>query len=115
MPYKFESDKMLIPKKHDKRRKLSDEDKTDIKQLYKRGGYSQRQLARLYNVSRRTIQFIIDPNKHIENLERRKERGGSAIYYDKNSQRQYMKTHRDYKKSLFDSGLLQENKKKGEK
>lgn len=114
MPYKFESEKLLIPKEHDKRRKLSEEDKTDIKRLYERGEYSQRGLARLYGVSRRLIQFIIDPIKHEENLQRRKERGGSAFYYDKDKQRSYMKTHREHKKQLNNNSLLIENKNKGE-
>lgn len=115
MPYKFDTDKKLIPKNHDKRRKLSDEDKNDIKQLYDRGSFSQRELARLYNVSRRLIQFIIDPNKHAENLERRKERGGSSVYYDKDLQRVYMKKCRDHRKQLNNNNILLDNKTKGNK
>jgi hypothetical protein len=35
----------------------------------------------MFNVSRRLIQFILHPSKHQANLEARKERGGSKIYY----------------------------------
>jgi len=110
MPYKFETDKLQIPNQFDKRRKLSDEDKHDIKQLYERGSFSQRELARSYGVSRRLIQFIIDPFKHEENLERRKERGGSAQYYDTDKNTQYQKKHRHYKKELFNKNLLEGSK-----
>jgi hypothetical protein len=107
MPYKFETKKLIIPLTYDKRRKLNDIDKEDIRSL-SRNGYSQRQLARLYNVSRRLIQFIIDPRKLEENIERRKERGGSSQYYDTESNTNYIKKHRRYKKDLYDKNLLEE-------
>ncbi len=109
MPYKFETEKLKIPPTYDKRRKLNDIDKEDIRSL-SRNGYSQRQLAKLYNVSRRLIQFIIDPRKLEENIERRKERGGSAQYYDTDSNTTYIRKHRRYKKGLYDKNLLEEKK-----
>jgi len=60
-------------------------------------GYSQRQLAAMFHCSRRTIQFIIDPDKLKQNLLRRQERGGTKQYYDKEKHKEYMKTHRRYK------------------
>ena len=106
MPYKFETENLHIPQEYDKRRKLTEEDKEDIKALYERGGYSQRGLARLYNVSRRLIQFIIDPSSLEENIMRRKERGGSMQYYDKDKNKNYIKTHRHYKKDLYNKNIL---------
>lgn len=106
MPYKFESDKKMIPKEFDKRIKLTHEDKKQIKKMYIGGGYSQRELARLFKVSRRTIQFIINPESLKANLQRRKEHGGSMQYYDKDKNKQYKKIHRDYKKELDHKGLL---------
>ena len=49
-------DKIAINnEKLDKRVKLSSSDKKEIVELYDAGLYSQRELAKLYNVSRRTI------------------------------------------------------------
>lgn len=65
-------------------------------------GYSNRQLASMFNVSRRLIQFIVDPDKHKANLEKRKANGGSAAYYKKEYHAKKTKEHRIYKKELFD-------------
>lgn len=92
--------------KLDKRVKLTAEEKQDI--LNFKGIHSTRVLARMYGVDRRTVQFILDPNKHLENLKRRAERGGSKVYYDKENHRLAMQAHRAYKKELYDSGLIGE-------
>jgi hypothetical protein len=51
----------------DKRVKLTKEQKEEIiafRQLHgSKRGYGDRVLAEMYGVSRRTIQFILDPNK----------------------------------------------------
>jgi len=93
----------------DRRVKLTKEEKEDIHANVL--GLSQRVLARTYGVSRRTIQFILSPEKLEENLKRRKERGGSKQYYDKEKWRVTMKEHRDYKKKLFQEGKIVEPKK----
>ena len=62
---------------------------------------SQRQLARMFNVSRRLIQFILNPDAHKNNLERRREKGGSKIYYDKEKHTKAIREHRQYKKELL--------------
>jgi hypothetical protein len=98
MPYKFETDKKKIPKYKDKRIKLTDKDKEEIKQYY--GKISQRKLANFYGVSRRLIIFVACPEKHKKNLQDRKNRGGSKQYYNKEKQREYMKRYRKYKQQL---------------
>lgn len=105
MPYKFETKNMKIPKSLDKRIKLTDEERKKIKKLY--GKISQRKLAKMFNVSRRLIIFIGDPEKHKRNLELRKLRGGSIIYYNKNKNTKQMKKHRKNKKILYDKKLLE--------
>ena len=100
MPYRFETEKKKIDKKDDKRVKLDDSDKRLIKELYKTGEYSQRKLARDFKVSRRLIQFILDPKKLEQNLAARKARGGSKQYYEKEKNTEYIKKHRQYKRSL---------------
>ena len=102
MPYK--SEKMRVGKKYDKRRKLSETDKEGIRQNY--GLISQRKLAKLYGVSRRLIIFIGCPEKHEENLKRRKASGGSKQYYDKKKHSKAMKKHRGYKQKLYLTGKI---------
>jgi len=64
-------------------------------------GLSQRQLASKFNVSRRLIIFITDPEKHLLNLKARDERGGSKVYYVKDQHTKSIREHRNYKyKSL---------------
>lgn len=97
--YKFEKLKLKIPKSKDGRRKLTDEERERIKELY--GLISQRKLARMFGVSRRLVIFIGDPDKHKANLESRAERGGSTAYYTKEKNREYMKRYRRKKHKLF--------------
>ena len=100
MPYKHKE--YLIPTKLKKNVKLTVEQKKEIFYLYNIvKKYSQRELAKKYNVSRRTITFCIDPEKQKRNLEMRKKRGGSKIYYNKNKNTIAMKKHRQYKQELY--------------
>ncbi|MBD3249928.1 hypothetical protein GF336_07820 [Candidatus Woesearchaeota archaeon] len=99
MPYKFETDKIKLPKGKDRRVKLTEEERVKIKKLY--GKISQRKLARAFHVSRRLIQFIGDPDKYKQDLQRRAERGGSAIYYDREKHTKAMRKHRRYKQKIM--------------
>ena len=100
MPYKTEKLK-LDSKFLDRRVKLLDCQKEMIVWWRNEKGLSQRKLADMFGVSRRTIQFILDPRKLEENKERREERGGSKQYYDKDKVKNYMKTHRKYKHQIL--------------
>lgn len=62
---------------------------------------TQTQIAKMFKVDRRTISFIIDPQSHIENLKRRKERGGTKQYYNKEQHAASIKEHRHHKQSLL--------------
>jgi len=104
MTYKFETNKMRIPKEYDRRRKLTDTEREEIKQLY--GTISQRKLAKKYGVSRRLIVFIGDPEQHKKNLIAKKMRGKEGY---KKINAEYMKKHRRYKKKLYDGGKLIKN------
>lgn len=95
MPYKSESHN-LPSKMMDKRIKLLDCQREMI--LYwTKEGMSQRALARMFNVSRRTITFIQDPEKLAKNKQARLERGGSQQYYDKDKHAEYVRNHRKSK------------------
>lgn len=110
MPYKFDTDKMLIPREYDKRVKLTDEDKEDIKRLYFKEKEGVRAIARMYEnkCSRRTIQFVLFP----ERLKTVNFPGHYKKYYDKKKNAQYAKTHRNYKLKLYKNHELTRNKKK---
>ena len=111
MPYKFETNKLKIPKKYDKRIKLTDNERKEIKMLY--GKISQRKLAKMYNVSRRLIIFIGCPEKAQKNKIQRKLNGIlNNHYYKKERHKGYMKKHRRYKHILYLENKL---KKAGEK
>jgi IS30 family transposase len=100
-------DKYIVGKKYDRRVKLTDNDKNDIRELRQKG-WTLRQLASEFNVSRRTIQFVVSPHQLEENLKRRKERGGWRVYYTKQSNAEYHANHRNYKRQLLQAGKLQE-------
>ena len=99
MPYKHKE--KLIPLEHDRRVKLNDTQRQEIRELYPSGSYSQRGLAKLYGVSRRLIVFILDPSKHEANVARKKELLETKSYYDKDKNAAYMRSHRQYKQKLY--------------
>ena len=104
MPYK--SEKIIIAGgKHDRRCKLSEAQKNEIIAL--RGSISQRQCAELYNVSRRTIQFLWFPEKLTANKQAREARGGWKQYYNKSDWAGTMREHRRYKQELYKEGMIQ--------
>lgn len=88
----------------DRRVKLTVADKLRIKELSE--VYLQRYLAAMFNCSRRSIQFIIDPEKHAENLKRRAETGGSKQYYNREANTISMREHRNYKSKLYKDKLI---------
>jgi hypothetical protein len=79
MPYKTEKMKLDSPF-FDKRTKLLPCQRERMIYLFNQG-LSQRKLAAIFNVSRRLIQFVTCPEKKVKDLENRRDRGGSAIYY----------------------------------
>lgn len=97
----------------DRRRVVTDADKATIRLQYATGDYSQRQLAGMYGCSRRTIQFILDPAKLVENKQRRAERGGSKKYYDKDKHAQSIREHRAYKGDLYAKGKIGKTESNG--
>ena len=99
MPYKFETDKIPLPKGKDRRVRLTPEQRAEIRENV--DGLSQRALANKYKVSRRLVQFILQPDKHAQNLKCRQDRGGWQQYYDKNKHKDAMREHRQYKKSAL--------------
>lgn len=105
MPYL--STKIRIEKtEFDRRIKLKESDKAKIRELYRQPEYSQRRLADMFGVSRRLIQFVLDPYKLKQNLEARIKRGGTKHYYNKEKHAVYMRNHRRYKQKLSVEGKI---------
>jgi len=98
-------EKARVGKANDKRRKLTDRDKAVIRDLHG-DGQSIHSLSREYQVSRRTIQFVVYPERLDRNKELREKRGGTKVYYDKDKHKEYTKTHRHYKRGLLDKGVI---------
>lgn len=88
----------------DKRVKFLKSDKLEIVDLYASGLFSQLDLAKLYKVSRRSIQFTIAPSKLVENKARRTGRGGSKQYYNKQGHTKTIREYRRYEQELLAKG-----------
>jgi len=71
--------------------------------------YSQRALAKEYNVSRRLITFVIDDEKYQKAREQFKERRDDGRYKPTKEERsKVMRDHRHYKQKLYLNGELKE-------
>lgn len=105
MPYK--SEKIKLSREYDRRVKLSDEQKEEIRSKYATGCYSQRGLAAEYRVSRRLISFILDDEKAKRAAEQLKARKADGRYKPtKKEWADTMKEHRRYKQRLYMEGKL---------
>lgn len=103
----FKSEKIVIANTdNDRRIKLTDLDKEEIVNIRKDEGLSYNQLAALFNVSKRTIYWIVNPEKLERNKELRKERGGWKSYYDKEKNSEAIKKTRKHKQQLFINGEI---------
>jgi IS30 family transposase len=99
MPYKTE--KIALESPFLKRSSKLIECQKEMIKYWRERGASQREIAKRFKVSRRTIQFILDPAKLEENLKRREERGGSSVYYKREKHNEAIKELRKYKQKLF--------------
>jgi len=97
MPYKIDTQHIKLPKELDRRRKLTDDDRAEIFHYWSEW-QSIRQLARDYNVSRRTIEFEIYPERLAKCKEQYKERRLDGRYYDKDEHREAMQKTRLHRK-----------------
>ena len=68
MPYKTE--KLKLPQELDRRRKLNDEQKDEIRHKYSTGLYSLNGLAKEYGVSKKLVLLIVNPESKRKNDER---------------------------------------------
>lgn len=87
---------------YDRRIKLSDAQRSEIRERYAAGDVSTYTLANEYGVSRRTIDFVLHPERYERCREQFKERRKDGRYAVSTEEwTQIMREHRKYKKSII--------------
>jgi transposase-like protein len=110
MPRK--SDSLAINnRKYDRRIKLTDKEREKIRKEYQEGDTSYNRLAKKYGVSKRLIQFIVNPEKAEIAKKQYSERRRDGRYYDKEKHSEAVKNHRNHKKKLFEEGIINYEKR----
>lgn len=103
---------LVIPKEKNRRNKLSDEQRVEILFKYQTGEYSTYKLAEEYNVSRRTIGFVLNPERYERQKELVRKNSKERKYYNKEKHAQYVRNTQRYRKQLMEKGELIEVVKK---
>ena len=106
MPYKAE--KIKLKGLQDRRKKLTDEQRVEIRELYGTGLYSLNDLAKRFNVSKKTILLIVND----ESAERAKQyRKEHWIEWHRTGKEhnEAIKNTRKYKYELYKNGELKED------
>ena len=104
MPFKTDKIKIGCPFL-DRRTKLLPCQRERMLYLHKLG-YSQRKLAAIFNVSRRLVQFVTDPEKKVKDLQNRRDRGGTMIYYKGGEEwAKQIRNHRAYTNRIIGPGF----------
>ena len=105
MPYK--SEKIKLNEKQDRRKKLTNEQRKEIKELYDTGCYSLNVLAKRFEVSKKTILLIVNEESAEKAKQYRKDhwKEWQRIGEEHNKA---IKNTRRYKHSLYLKGELNE-------
>lgn len=103
MPYK--SEKIKLPQTKDRRRKLTDEQKEEIRLIYAEGKVGTRPLAKQFGVSRSLIQVIVNPDIAERKKQRIKEHWRD-YRPSKEEWAETMREHRHYKQALYLKGEI---------
>ena len=104
MPYKHETEHLRLSPQQDRRRKLTDEQKEEIRQLYADGKGSWQALADRYHVSRSLIGIIVNPARAEKVRSRVKEHWRD--YHDQERLTAAVRATRRYKQELYLKGEL---------
>lgn len=106
MPYK--SEKIKLNETQDRRKRLTTEQRKEIEELYGTGNYSLNNLAKMFQVSKKTILLIVN-----------KESAEKAKQYRKEHWKEWQRTGeewnetikktRKYKQELYKQGKLKED------
>ena len=103
MPYK--SEKIRLPPTKDRRRKLTNDQKEQIRRIYETGVCGTRPLAKQFGVSRSLIQVIVNPNIAEKKRQRIKEHWRD-YRPSKEECAKTIKEHRHYKHEVYVKGEL---------
>ncbi len=105
MPYK--SQDIKLPRNLDRRVKVTEEDKENIRSLYKKVGVV-REVARQFEhiCSRRMIQFILFPERlsHLSEMHRKAQHW--KTYFNRKQLTTAVRNLRHYKHNLHSKGLI---------
>ncbi len=107
-----------IPKDKDLRRKLTDEDREDIRKMYADGGSSYNDVARHFGVSKRTIIFIVKPEtlQRVREQQRiRRQLGLQKMYRGPEDMRKHRARQRELNPEAWRAYVNAENAKKAAK
>ena len=103
MPSKL--DKLKLTEQQDRRKKLTTSQKQDIYNLYHNVGlYSLNDLAKIYNVSKKTILLIVNKESKLKNDLHIK--NNWKKYYNTKEHSKAMQNTRNYKKELIEKGEI---------
>lgn len=106
MPYK--SEKIKLQGLQDRRKRLTDEQRKEIKDLYETGCYSLNDLAKKFNVSKKSILLIVN-----------EESAEKAKQYRKENWKQWQRTGEEHNEAIkktrkYKHELYKDGKLKGE-
>lgn len=105
MPYK--SEKIKLKGLQDRRKRLTDEQREEIKALYGTGHYSLNDLAKRFVVSKKTILLIVNSESAEKAKQYRKE-NWKKWQGSKEEHREAIKKTRRYKNELYKNGRLKD-------
>ena len=106
MPYK--SEKIKLKGLQDRRKRLTDEQRIEIKELYGTGYYSLNDLAKKFDVSKKTILLIVNNDSAEKAKQYRKEHWREWQHTGKEWNETIRNTRR-YKNQLYKEGKLKED------
>lgn len=106
MPYK--SEKIRLNEKQDRRKRLIEEQRKEIRELYSTGLYSLNGLAKRFNVSKKTILLIVNEKSAEKAKQYRKEHWKEWQRKGAEHNKTIQKTRR-YKQELYLKGELKED------
>ena len=106
MPYK--SEKIKLKGLQDRRKRLTDEQRAEIKALYGTGCYSLNGLAKRFDVSKKTVLLIVNEESAERARQYRKEHW-REWQGTKEEHREAIKKTRKYKHELYKNNELKED------
>ena len=106
MPYK--SEKIKLNETQDRRKRLTTEQRKEIEELYGTGNYSLNNLAKMFQVSKKTILLIVNKESAEKAKQYRKEHWKEWQRTGKEWNETIKKT-RKYKQELYKQGKLKED------